>query len=93
MTQNQVNNFCQPMRLGMSHCLTHGGILLKASILLIAEPGNGPQLQLFRNIPVWCFSKTGTYTLDTVRTSFLTPSGCGKQHEFWHPYHRKSQMI
>lgn len=70
MTQNQVNNFCRPMRLGMSHRMTRGGILLKASILLVTEPGNSPQLQLFGNIHGWCFSETGTYTLDTVRTSF-----------------------
>lgn len=69
MTQNQVNNFCRLMRLGMSHHMTRGGIL-KASVLLVTEPGNGPQLQLFGNIHGWCFSETRTYTLDTIRTNF-----------------------
>lgn len=32
MSQNQVNNFCQPMTLVMPHRTAHGGILFKASL-------------------------------------------------------------
>lgn len=69
MTQNQANKFCQPLTLGVSLHTAHGGILLKASILLDAEPGNGLQLQLFGNIHGCYFSKTEACTLDTVRTN------------------------
>lgn len=39
MTQNQVNKFCKPMTLSMSHRLARGCILLKDSALPVAEPG------------------------------------------------------
>lgn len=32
MPQNQVNNFCQPMTLVISHCTAYGGILSKAAL-------------------------------------------------------------
>lgn len=66
MTQNQVNNFCQPMTLSVSHRTAHGSIFLKASIPPVASPGNGPQLQLLGNINGCYFSETEACTLDTV---------------------------
>lgn len=69
MMQNQGNKFCQPMTLSVSHHMVHGGILLKASILPIAEPGKCLHLQLLGNIHGCYFSEREACTLDTVRTN------------------------
>lgn len=61
----------------------------KPLFLLIAEPGNSSCLEISA-VVIFLRQKL---IPSTQSGPTLTPSGCCKQHEFWHPYHRKSHII